>query len=354
MFSEYHNPPFLTNAVATFINKTFAKANPFHKLVAINFEAYREILEAVLEKYRKDKKRKGAKSGRPGFDIVFMLKVIFASIILGLPDLMMYGKIYSDYQLREFLGFPKRIPKPSTIWNWREIFTNYRVFEMIFHYDVERLKALFPHIGRDILIVDSSFVPVPRQRNSRNENLKIKLGEGDKLWCDQPAKKRQKDIHARWTKKRDETFYAYKGHFLSCGTSMFILDIHVTAANCHDAKAARELFKLIADRFGKKGAGLFADSAYDAKALRKQVEEYGLIPYFVKKSRRNVKLTANEKAHNRDISSIRTYIEHIFGYICKVFKAGLSLRSIGKKRADAGIFAIGWAYNLHRVASLGY
>ena len=61
-------------------------------------------------------------------------------------------------------------------------------------------------------IVDASIVPVPKQRNSREENEKIKAGETPKDWDDKPHKKRQKDVDARWTKKHGKSHYGYKNH----------------------------------------------------------------------------------------------------------------------------------------------
>ena len=46
-------------------------------------------------------------------------------------------------------------------------------------------------------IVDASFVLAPRQHNTREENKRIKAGEGGELWNDKSNKKRQKDIDAR-------------------------------------------------------------------------------------------------------------------------------------------------------------
>ena len=51
-------------------------------------------------------------------------------------------------------------------------------------------------------IVDASLIAAPRQRNSREENARIKQGEMPESWKDNPAKLRQKDVDARWTKKR--------------------------------------------------------------------------------------------------------------------------------------------------------
>jgi len=56
-------------------------------------------------------------------------------------------------------------------------------------------------IGNREAIVDASFVEVPRQRNSREENETIKWGDVPKGWEEKPHKLRQKDTDARWTKK---------------------------------------------------------------------------------------------------------------------------------------------------------
>ena len=61
-------------------------------------------------------------------------------------------------------------------------------------------------------IIDASFVEAPRQRNTREENERIKSGDGKDLWNDKPHKKCHKDTDARWTKKRGEKHYGYKLH----------------------------------------------------------------------------------------------------------------------------------------------
>src|SRR5699024_12675916 len=71
------------------------------------------------------------------------------------------------------------------------------------------IKVLQFNEGR---IIDASFVIAPRKRKTRDENEQIKQGAGDKLWNYNPHKKCHKDVDARWTKKRDETFYGYKQH----------------------------------------------------------------------------------------------------------------------------------------------
>jgi hypothetical protein len=56
------------------------------------------------------------------------------------------------------------------------------------------LSGLYVNEGK---IVDASFVEVSRQRNMKEENKKIKSAKGEKLWRNQPKKKRKKDIDTR-------------------------------------------------------------------------------------------------------------------------------------------------------------
>ena len=48
-------------------------------------------------------------------------------------------------------------------------------------------------------------VPVPKQRNSGDDNARIKEGETPEGWENQPAKRSQKDTDARWTKKHGKS-----------------------------------------------------------------------------------------------------------------------------------------------------
>ena len=46
--------------------------------------------------------------------------------------------------------------------------------------------------------MDASFVDVPRQRNSREENAQLKAGETPERFAANPSVKAQKDTRARW------------------------------------------------------------------------------------------------------------------------------------------------------------
>jgi transposase, IS5 family len=59
-------------------------------------------------------------------------------------------------------------------------------------------------------IIDASIVPVPTQRNSRDENAELQAGRTPAGWKQKPAKLRQKDRDARWIKKHGCSFFGYK------------------------------------------------------------------------------------------------------------------------------------------------
>ncbi len=50
-------------------------------------------------------------------------------------------------------------------------------------------------------IIDASIVPVPGQRNKREENATIKAGDTPEAWKEKPARLRRKDCDTRWTGK---------------------------------------------------------------------------------------------------------------------------------------------------------
>ena len=84
-------------------------------------------------------------------------------------------------------------------------------------------------------MVDASFVKVPRQRNTREENKHIKkTGTAPKEWENNSHKSAQKDVDARWTKKNNNTFYGYKHHVKSDTKTKLIEEFVVTDASVHD------------------------------------------------------------------------------------------------------------------------
>ena len=106
-------------------------------------------------------------------------------------------------------------------------------------------------------IIDASLIAAPRQRNSREENAKIKKGETPEDWKENLAKLRQKDVEARWTQKNGENHYGYKNHISIDNQYKLIRHFEVTSASVHDS----QIFECLIDEENTSRA-VWADSAY--------------------------------------------------------------------------------------------
>lgn len=283
-------------------------------------------------------------AGRPPLDPVLMFRIVFLGAITQRSDAEMCLAIASDSVSRLFAKVPAgTFISRQAIWDYREFFVESKVCERIVGRHLKELEDEGLLTTKGDLILDGSFVEAPKQRNTREENRLIKEGRGEELWNDQPAKKRQKDIDARWTKKNNEVHFGYKLHALVESLHKFMIFGVTTAASVHDSRALEWVLNEEED----KGRKLFADSAYCGKELEELVRSFNVVPCFCEKGYKNRPLTEEQKESNRKKSSIRCRIEHAFGHIQTVFK-GSCVRSIGFMRAAAHNWLIMLGYNLCR------
>ena len=124
-------------------------------------------------------------------------------------------------------------------------------------------------ITRSGSIVDATFVDVPRQRNTKEENEEIKEGKTPAAWEAEESrhKKARKDTDARWAIKNKERHYGYKNHIKTDKKSKIITRYRVTGAEVHDS---RELKNLVEK---KKDKRLYGDSAYTGEEVQKCIPE---------------------------------------------------------------------------------
>jgi IS5 family transposase len=135
------------------------------------------------------------------------------------------------------------IPDSRTIWKFTEQITDLELTEPLFKRFEEELVKL-NLIVNEGKIIDASFVEAPRQRNSKEENARIKKeGAAPKQWEESPEKLAQKDVDARWTKKNNQTYYGYKNHTKVDSESKLISNYLVTDASVHDSQALDQLLE---------------------------------------------------------------------------------------------------------------
>ena len=272
-----------------------------------------------------------------------MFKILILQRYYGLGDKQVEYQILDRTSFKNFLGLDTgdKIPDEKTVWAFRENLTKTGLTEDLFHEFKSFLetKALILNEGQ---MIDASFTVAPRQRNTREENKKIKNGEGDDLWNDKPNKKKHKDIDARWTKKNGETFYGYKNHAKVDTKSKFINKYLVTDASVHDSQALDDLLEE-----KNKDQKLHADSAYTGEEQEKSIAKYEIKNNVHEKGYRNKPLTQEQKANNTKKSKIRARVEYVFGFMEQSMN-GLALKSVGIIRATEIIGLINLTYNLFR------
>jgi IS5 family transposase len=305
----------------------------------INWSAIKEQLDTAIP----DKTELG-KGGRPPFSKLLLFKMCLLSSWYGLSDEQTEYQVNDRLSFQRFLGLGlnDKIPDRNTLWKFREDLTRSEKEYSIFSFFVEELEKL-GIVTRAGSIIDATFVEVPRQRNTREENEKIKNGEIPEDWS---AKKRShKDTDARWAKKNNETYYGWKDHTKVDKDSKIITDFEVTAANVHDSQCMNALI----DENDKE---VWMDSAYAGEELEKEVKKnYPNVKLNInEKGKINNPLTMEQKESNREKSRTRARVEHVNGQmtIC----GGLFIRCIGMWRAVTAIFFKNMAYNISRFAYL--
>ena len=326
------------------LSKLSALGDPLERLSkGVNFEIFREFLLQQLYVAPK------GDGGRKPYDYVLMFKILILQRYYNISDDQAEFQICDRLSFMRFLGLTLAddVPDSKTIWNFRERLTDLDLAKELFALftrELERLH-LIVHEGT---IVDASFVEVPKQRNTREENEKIKAGETPVAWQSTPDKLAQKDVDARWTKKNNVSYFGYKNHAKCDEKSKLITGYTVTTASVHDSQPTLDLLDT-------KDAGqpFYADSAYSGEPLEKALrEEKGVTPKIIEKGQRGHPLTEKQQASNKKKSKVRVRIEHIFGFIENSMN-GSTIEYIGQKRAENAIGLMNLVYNMFRKVQLG-
>ena len=322
-----------------------AKNDPLVKIdEVVPWEDFRPRLEAAWRKPAEDRK---SPAGRKPWDALVMFKAIVLCALYNLSDDQV------EYQLRDRLSFMRflgsgledRVPDAKTVWLYREHLAQAGVIEALFDaFDGSLKKRGYLAMGGQI--IDASIVPVPQQRTSRDENARIKDGETPEGWEKQPAKRRQKDTDARWTKKHGKSHYGYKNHVNVDRRHKLVRRYQVTDAAVHDSQVVEDI--LDADN---TASDVWADSAYRSAEIEAKLGEKGLKSRIHRKGHRNKPLNEREKRGNETRSKVRARVEHVFGAQSNDM-GGTLVRGIGLVRAKARIGLKNLAYNMRRLVQL--
>lgn len=225
------------------------------------------------------------------------------------------------------LGVMNSIPDATTVAFFRDRLLKAGVIEELFEMFESYLRSQGLQ-ARGGQIIDATLVPVPKQRNTREENEEIKAGRLPEGWDKNPDRLRQKDLDARWVKKNDINYYGYKNSICIDVDHGFIRRYAVTPANIHDSQMLPRLLDP-----ENEHDFVWADSAYSGECFADLLSLGGFESLIHEKGARNHPLSDEAKKMNRVKSAIRACVEHVFG--CMTMSMGGKLtRKIGLERTE--------------------
>lgn len=321
------------------------KGDPLEALAAlVPWESFRADIEAVVLTPEEAKK---SKAGRKPFDAIVMFRMRVLQSLYNLSDEQIEYQVWDRATFTRFvsLGSEDCIPDGTTLWLFREKLARAGLIETLFDRFDQHLNAK-GYIARGGQMVDASIVPVPKQRNTREENEAVKRGETPAEWEQNPAKICQKDKDARWTKKHGRSFFGYKNHVNVDRTHKLIRRYVVTDAAVHDSRRLNGLLHQ-----GNTSQDVFGDSAYRSAANEATLKGRGFRSRIHVRAARGHPLSKAQAAANRAKSRIRARIEHVFG-AQETAPGGRLVRTIGIVRARIKIGLQNLAYNVRRLATL--
>lgn len=325
------------------LSKLSQLGDPLEKLAqGVDFELFRNKLEEAL--YVNSQ----GKGGRPPYDYVLMFKILILQRYYNLSDEQVEYQINDRMSFMRFLDLTiaDDIPDSRTVWHFRERLVDLELTEELFALFLSELERL-DLVVNEGKIVDASFIEVPKQRNSRDENKQIKAGETPAGFLENPHKSAQKDVDARWTKKNNVSYFGYKNHVKIDAGSKLITRYLVTDAGVHDSQATEELLDEVKD----KGENFYADSAYCGKSQEAIMRDKGVVNKVCEKGHKNKPLTEEQKAGNREKSRTRSRVEHIFGFMENSMNE-MYLYNVGKKRITTVVGLMNLTYNMFRKVQL--
>jgi transposase, IS5 family len=322
-----------------------AKGDPLEMIDrVVPFESLRAEIEAAVLTPAEQKK---SNAGRKPIDALIMFRMLVLQSLYNLSDEQVEYQVRDRLSFARFLrlGIEDHIPDGTTLWLFRETLAKAGLIETLFERFGQHLEAK-GYIARGGQMIDATIVAVPKQRNSRDENEAVKAGETPEAWEKKPAKNRQKDKDARWTKKHGKSFFGYKNHINADAKHKLIRQYDVTNASVHDSQKFHELVNK-----ANTSADVYADSAYRSAENEAKLSLRGLRSRIHQRASRGHALSKAQENANHQKSKVRARVEHVFG-AQQNSPGGRLVRTIGIVRAKAKIGLQNLTYNIRRLVTL--
>ncbi len=319
--------------------KAASIGDPLQKTGAIvDFRALAEEVERMAPRPEQPR------GGRPPYPTGVMVRVLAVKHLHGLSDGQTEFQLLDRRSFQRFCGLEHslNIPGRTTIWNFEN------------RLGVEGVQALFEGLDRQIRahglearagqIVDAPLVPAPKQHFTKEDKEMPGQNAVPVDW--KPARRRQKDLDASWTRKHGNSCHGYKFTVSVDRKHKFVRQWLADTARVHDSQ---RLEALLDD--GNTSAGIYAGKGYIGAGREERLREQGYRPHIQRKGRPGKPLPACQERRNRRIARVRARVEHVFAAIRQW--GGKRIRTIGQARATFAMGMMVVVCNMRRFAFLG-
>jgi IS5 family transposase len=224
--------------------------------------------------------------GAPGWPPLVMLKIVLLQQWHTLSDPAAEEAVRDRLSFRRFCGLPLEMETPdhASIWRFRQTIDKLGLSAALLAETNRQLDALGLVVKRGTL-VDATLIAASVRRPYQGGGVN------------------PRDPDARFSRKRDKTYFGYKAHLAVDEGSGLVRQAEMTSANVHDSRLGEALIQ------GDE-QGYFADRAYDSQARRETLERRGLVDGIAWKVKHpRYPLEAWQRLFNLWSSSIRSSVE---------------------------------------------
>lgn len=262
---------------------------------------------------------------RPPFPTEPMVRALLLQRLYNLSDERMLFQLLDRLSFQRFVGFrhSRHISDRTTLCTFSERLVAAGAAATMFG-AIQGELAKRGYIARSGQIVDASLVSVPRQRLGKEEKELIQQQATPSN--SSPAKRRQQDTQARWTKKHGKSYFGYELSVSADKQYKLLRRIKISTAaenaTCHLEDVLNRL-NTSRDLYGDKG---YVDGEREAR-----LKWHGWRLHIQRKARQGKPLSGCQQRRNIRIARTRARVEHVFaGLECL---GGKGLRCIGLARA---------------------
>lgn len=276
------------------------------------------------------------KAGGSSYPPIMMFRAMLLQTWYALSDVQTEKMLGRDLLFRKFSGLSliDTVPDHSTISRFRTELVKKNLYDTLLQEINSQLEVHGAIIRTgEVSIVDATVIEAHRCRKKRGKD-----------------KDNSQDPDAGWSVKtgakgKKESTYGYKAH-ANVDEDGFVKKVKVTAGNVHDSM-------MIDDLLTGTEEEVYADSAYTSQERAERLAKRGIKNKIHRRNYRNKPLTAEDRAHNRQVSSIRYVVERTFASFKRHYRAGKT-RFVGLAKTQGWIMMIAIAHNIKKAIPILY